>query len=118
MTHVPSELRVTTEPSGRVVLVDETALASAVPDVLLEPAEAEEPELDVAEWVPPPVVVDALTWPPPAVTREDNPGPAEFSLSITVQRVPSSSVSVSSATAAPAAASASASVSTSADAGL
>ena len=95
MSQVPSDRRVTTEPSGRVTLAVENAWLPAVP-------ETDDPALDDAEPPPecivvvlPSTIVDEVTLPPPAVTEEEVPPPAELVLSITVQVVPSSSLMVS-----------------------
>jgi hypothetical protein len=95
MSQVPSDRRVTTEPSGRVTLAVENAWLPAVPDT-------DDPALDEAEPPPecivvvfPSIVVDEVTLPPPAVTEDEVLPPAEVVLSITVQVVPSSSLIVS-----------------------
>lgn len=107
MSQVPSERRVTTEPSGRVKLLVEKACPSPTLDV------ADDPELEEVLPLPefivvvfPPMVVDELTLPPPAVTDDDVPVPPVAIPSMTVHLVPSSRVMVSAAKATPAAATA------------
>ena len=89
---MPSDRRVTTEPSGLVVLVDDIDPVPPVDEVALELLDEPAP----LPWLS---VVEEETFPPPAVTSVESPvaAPAEASLSMTVQRVPSSSVSVSAA---------------------
>lgn len=96
MSQVPSDRRVTTDPSGRVTLALEKACASFELELV------EEAALDDVEPLPerivvvlPSMVVDDVTLPPPAVTDELVPPPVVLLLSMTVQVVPSSSVTVS-----------------------
>jgi hypothetical protein len=120
MSQVPSERRVMTVPSGRVVLAVEKDVPSEDPAEADEPVpDADEefallPELELAllpELVPelldadpvpdcmvvvvPSTVVDDVTFPPPAVTDVDVPLPVVASPWCSVQVVPSSSVTCS-----------------------
>nr|WP_314092242.1 hypothetical protein [uncultured Shinella sp.] len=96
MSQVPSDRRVTTEPSGCVTLALEKACVPAVPELEDELAlDDVEPPLECMVVVLPPIVVEDVTFPPPAVTDDAVSPAAELLLSITVQVVPSSSVTVS-----------------------
>jgi len=95
MSHVPSERRVTTEPSGRVMLAVENDWVPDVP-VVTEAAALDEfaPPPDGIVVVLPSTAVDDETLPPPAVTELEVPEPIEPVVSITVQVVFSSSLIV------------------------
>jgi hypothetical protein len=95
ISQVPSERRVTTEPSGRVTLAVEKASLPAVPETDELALEEAEPAAEPVVVVFPPIVVDEVTLPPPAVTEDVVSPPAELVLSMIVQVVPSSSVTVS-----------------------
>ena len=74
MSQVPSDRRVTIEPSGRVTLDIEKASLPPLPEVADEPALDEtEPPAECMVVVLPLIVVEELTPPPPAVTEEDVP---------------------------------------------
>jgi hypothetical protein len=99
MSQVPSERRVTTEPSGRVTLAVEKDWPPALPDVTEEPAlDDTDPPPDCIVVVWPPMVVEEETLPLPAFTEDEVPlplGPLVLVDSMTVQVVPSSRVTLS-----------------------